>query len=72
MQTAPEKRSHFQTHATPLRVVINGMEIVANPKEFSTGSYGWHCGGKMNVFIGGQAVQVQIGLNLTVIGSKER
>ncbi|HKB39774.1 MAG TPA: hypothetical protein VKD72_25280, partial [Gemmataceae bacterium] len=40
-------------------------------KEFSTGSLGWYLNGKTVVEINGVRVPVQIGLNLTIIGSKE-
>jgi hypothetical protein len=40
-------------------------------KEFSTGSLGWYLNGKTMVEVDGLPVAVQIGLNLTVVGSKE-
>jgi hypothetical protein len=64
-------RELFCKEAKPLQITINGVPLLAEPKEFSTGSVGWHCGGKMTVWIGTEPVKVQIGLNLTVVGSKE-
>jgi hypothetical protein len=52
-------------------IVINGKEYTAIPKEFSTGSLGWNVNDKINVDIGGTLVTVQIGMNLTIVGSKE-
>jgi hypothetical protein len=67
----PITRSEFRTQAKALPVVINGKEMVAAAKEFSTGSLGWNVNDKMQVEIGGHLVTVQVGLNLTIIGSKD-
>jgi hypothetical protein len=40
-------------------------------KPFSTGSFGWYLNGKTVIEIDGKAVSVQIGMNMTVVGSKE-
>jgi hypothetical protein len=45
--------------------------MIAEVKEFSTGSLGWYLNGKTTVEVGGTPVSVQIGLNLTIVGSKE-
>ena len=37
----------------------------------STGSFGWYMNGKTLVTIDGKPVSVQIGMNLTVVGSKD-
>jgi hypothetical protein len=67
----PITRSHFREHAKQQRVKIEGHELMAQVKEFSTGSLGWYANDKMEVEIGGTKVQVQIGLNLTIVCSKE-
>ena len=36
-----------------------------------TGSLGWYLNGKTVIEINGVAVSVQIGMNLTIVGSKE-
>ncbi|MBX9582886.1 MAG: hypothetical protein K2X87_21470 [Gemmataceae bacterium] len=64
-------REQFRGHAKPLPVVINGKELTAMAKEFSTGSLGWNINDKLAVEVGGQTVMVQVGLNLTIIGSKD-
>jgi hypothetical protein len=46
------------------------MELAAG-KEFSTGSFGWYLNGKVLAPIDGKNVSVQIGMNLTVVGSKD-
>ena len=67
----PVTRAQFVEKAEPLKVVINGQELLAEVKEFSTGSFGWYLNGKILVPIDGKNVSVQIGMNLTVVGSKE-
>ena len=69
--TCPISRSEFRKGAKPLCVNIDGRPLVADPKEFSTGSFGYYYGGKITVTIDGQPVTVQVGLNMTVIGSKD-
>jgi hypothetical protein len=54
-----------------MRVAINGQEMLAEVKSFSTGSFGWYLNGKIVATIDGKPVSVQIGMNLTVVGSKE-
>lgn len=67
----PITRKHFQDNAKPIEVTINGVPMVAEVKEFSTGSLGWNISNKTTVNVGGTPVSVQIGLNLTIVGSKE-
>jgi len=67
----PITRKHFQEHAKPVEVVINGVPMSAGVKEFSTGSLGWYLNGKTTIEVAGKPVTVQIGLNLTIVGSKE-
>ena len=45
--------------------------MLADVKEFSTGSLGWYLNGKATLEIDGKPVQVQIGLNLGLVGSKD-
>jgi len=60
----------FQAKAAPLTIKVNGQTVVADPKLFSTGSYGWYYSGKLTIEIDGKPYQVQAGLNLTLVGSK--
>lgn len=64
-------RDGFVAKAEPIHVTIGTMPFLAVPKTFSTGSLGWNVNAKMPVVIDGRAVMVQVGLNLTVIGSKD-
>ena len=69
--TCPISRKQFVENAKPVEVVVNGIPLMAEVKEFSTGSLGWYLNGKMTVDIGGTPVSVQIGMNMTIVGSKE-
>jgi hypothetical protein len=67
----PVTREQFLETAEPVKLSINGQELVADKREFSTGSFGWYFNGKVNVVVDGKPLSVQVGLNLTVVGSKE-
>ena len=69
--TCPVSKSDFMEKAKALEVVINGRTMVAQVKAFSTGSFGWYLTDKVPVEIDGKMVQVQVGCNLAVVGSKE-
>jgi hypothetical protein len=68
---SPVTRTQFLEKAEPVKVTINGQEIVADKREFSTGSFGWYYNGKISIPVDGKTLSVQVGLNLTVVGSKE-
>jgi len=67
----PISRADFLAKAEPLKFDVGGNTLVAEPREFSTGSFGWYVNGKAVVTIDGKSVGVQVGMNLIVIGSKE-
>lgn len=69
--TCPISRNDFDSKAKPLSVVIDGKTFSAKAKEFSTGSLGWNINDKVTIEIDGTPVTVQIGMNLTIVGSKE-
>ena len=69
--SCPISRSEFAAKAKPVTVKIGEVPLVAEVKEFSTGSLGWYLNGKTVIDVGGTPVSVQIGLNLTIVGSKE-
>ena len=77
MSTKPKKtvcpltRAEFREKAQPLTITIDNVPMVAPPREFSTGSLGWNLNNKTTMDIGGVKVMVQIGMNITVVGSKE-
>ncbi len=67
----PLSQAQFLEHAQPLEIVINGQTMLAEVKAFSTGSFGWYLNGKTMIAVDGKPVSVQIGMNLTIVGSKE-
>lgn len=69
--SCPVTAAQFAEKAEPLKISINGQEMLAEVKQFSTGSFGWYLNGKTVISIDGKALSVQIGMNMTVVGSKE-
>jgi hypothetical protein len=69
--SCPITRQEFRSNAKPVTVSINNIPLQAEVKEFSTGSMGWYLNGKTTIDVGGTLVSVQIGMNLTIVGSKE-
>jgi hypothetical protein len=69
--SCPISRADFRAKAKPVLVKIGDVPLQAEVKEFSTGSLGWYLNGKTTIDVGGTPVSVQIGLNLTIVGSKE-
>jgi hypothetical protein len=69
--TCPISQTTFVEKAEPLKVVINGQEMLAEVKQFSTGSFGWNINAKTVITIDGKPISVQIGMNMTVVGSKD-
>jgi hypothetical protein len=67
----PVTRNEFREKAQPVEITINGQTFTADVKEFSTGSLGWYLNAKASITVGEKRVPVQIGLNLTIVGSKE-
>jgi hypothetical protein len=68
----PVTREQFRRTAQPVRVQIGEQTLLAEPKEFSTGSLGFYAGQKVTLTLAdGSRVVCQVGLNLTVVGSKE-
>lgn len=67
VKVTPCPKDDFGLKNGAVSVVIAGQTLTANPKVFSSGSVGWYCNGKVTV----GDYQVQVGLNLTVVKSKE-
>jgi hypothetical protein len=60
----------FIEQAKALTMNVNGQSILLEPRQFSSGSFGWGFSGKIGHSVGGEAVKVQCSLNMTVVGSK--
>jgi len=69
--SCPVTRAEFHEKAQPVEVVLNGIPMLAEVKEFSTGSLGWYLNAKSTIKVGDKVVTAQIGMNLTIVGSKE-
>ncbi|MBX7074550.1 MAG: hypothetical protein K1X71_15515 [Pirellulales bacterium] len=69
--TCPITRADFREHAEAVEITIGGIPMTADPKEFSTGSLGWYLNNKVNLKVGDKTITAQIGMNLTIVGSKE-
>ncbi len=69
--TCPITRKQFTETAKAVEVVIDGTKMIAAAREFSTGSLGWNISNKMTIMVGDAPVTVQVGLNLTIVGSKD-
>ncbi len=67
----PITRKQFRELAKAIKIQIGNRDGLAVVKEFSTGSLGWYMTDKLPIQIGEEIVQVQVGLNLTIVGSKE-
>jgi hypothetical protein len=64
-------RNEFRAGARAVGVKVGAKDLLAVAKEFSTGSLGWNVNDKVLMEVGGRQVMCQVGLNITVIGSKE-
>lgn len=65
-------RDSFNSNALPMAVEIAGQPMLAEPRQFATGSMGWNATDKVTIKLAnGDLVRCQVGLTITVIGSKE-
>jgi hypothetical protein len=64
-------RADFLAKAEPLKIEIGGFPLLAEPREFSNGIFGWYVNGKASLTVDGKTLPVQVGMNLIVVGSKE-
>jgi hypothetical protein len=66
----PISREQFREEAKSIVITIDGKSYTAEPREFATGSLGWNLNDKMTVEIDGVPCKVQVGMNITLVGSK--
>jgi hypothetical protein len=69
--TCPITRAQFRADARPIKITIGDKSMEVPVKFFSTNSLGWYLNSKTTMNVGGAEVAVQIGLNMTIVGSKE-
>jgi hypothetical protein len=67
----PVTKTQFLDKAESVKIMIGTQELIADKREFSTGSFGWYYNGKTTITVDGKPLSIQVGLNLTVVGSKE-
>ena len=67
----PITREDFLAKAESLKIDLGGFPMVAEAREFSTGSFGWYVNGKATLNVDGKNLSVQVGMNLIVVGSKD-
>jgi len=70
-KACPIKKKDFLSGAQSMTVEVAGQTFDLSPRSFSSGSVGYYATGKVSVVVDGVVVPLQLGLNLTVIGSKE-
>ncbi len=67
----PISKEQFRKNARSMAIQIGESQVMAAVKEFATGSLGWYVNAKIPVVIDGVECQVQVGANLTIVGSKK-
>lgn len=60
----------FEKAAEPVSVSVFGNVATGNPRSFTSGNRGWYMGGKIPIKVGTKVLWAQLGLNLTIVGSK--
>jgi len=61
----------FIDAASPFQATIFDNIVEAFPRTFKSGNKGWWGGGKVWIPVGKKKLWAQLGINLTIIGSKE-
>lgn len=64
-------RSDFVKSAPAMNIELWGNNLEGKPREFSSGNMGWYTGGKVEFKVKGKKMWGQLGINLTVMGSKD-
>lgn len=65
------KAKYFEANAETLTVDVLGNVLTGEPRSFASGNRGWHLSGKIEVMVGKKKLWAQLGLNLTISGSKK-
>lgn len=63
-------KSKFKKDAKPLAVTVNGEFLKAEVKVFKKGTLGWFVQQTIEIQVGGETVEAQVNLNITIPGSK--
>lgn len=68
--TCPLTLKQFVDKAEPIVLKIGDQTIHLDPREFSSGSFGWGFSGKVVLDTCGKPCKVQCSMNLVLVGSK--
>ena len=64
-------RNKFLSSAPDMEFELWGNKLLGKPRAFTSDNMGWYTGGKIEFEVGGKKVWGQIGVNLTIMGSKD-
>mmetsp|Transcript_10218 Transcript_10218/g.16464 ORF Transcript_10218/g.16464 Transcript_10218/m.16464 type:complete len:137 (-) Transcript_10218:24-434(-) len=64
-------KEEFIEAAKELRFELEGSKFSGDARAFSSGSSGWYLGGKIPIIVNGKTLWCQVGMNVSVLGSKE-
>lgn len=68
----PMNAAAFQSKAKPVTIKVgDNATLIAVPKVFSTGSFGFYAGEKVIIDVDGVPMRFQVGMNLIAVGSKD-
>ena len=70
LQANAMKVSYFEANAEKLSVDVLGNIATGEARSFTSGNKGWYLGGKVEIQVGKKKLWAQLGLNLTILGSK--
>lgn len=74
-KTCPITREQFNENAKPLKITMEydgkTFVFVGSPRQFDSGSMGWNINEKAVVDIDSVPVSCQVGMNITIVKSKE-
>merc|ERR1711865_807470 len=71
LQQRSMTRSKFMSSAPEMELNIWGNKLIGKPRSFSSDNMGWYTGGKVEVEVDGKVIWGSIGINLTIMGSKD-
>lgn len=68
----PITLNQFLTLARPITLMVDGQSITLEPREYSSGSFGFGYYGKVTTKIGEQQIKLQASISLVVANSKKK
>ena len=70
LQANSMTKAEFLEKAPNITIEVAGNRAVGPPRVFTSGNHGWWTGGKILVELGDKLVWAQLGVNITLLGSK--